>query len=219
MSTKQAMLGKKIGMTRIFTETGEVVPVTVIQAGPCYVTQIKATATDGYNAIQIGFGTAKKLSKGEAGHLGTLPKVKNLKEVRTDDIDKYTLGQVLDASFFAVGDLVDVTATSKGKGFAGGVKRHHFSGGPKTHGASDRTRAPGAIGAGTTPGRVLKGLRMAGHMGAKQRTVLNQEVISVDVERNLVLVKGTVPGATNGLVYMRKAHKTGAAKRRRTLQD
>ncbi|MHB9031468.1 MAG: 50S ribosomal protein L3 [Anaerolineae bacterium] len=219
MSTKQAILGKKIGMTRIFTEKGEVVPVTVIQAGPCYVTQIKTVATDGYNAIQLGFGIAKRLTKAETGHLGELPKVRNLKEVRTDDIDKYTLGQVIDASLFAAGDLVDVTGVSKGKGFAGGVKRHHFSGGPKTHGASDRTRAPGAIGAGTTPGRVLKGLRMAGHMGAEQRTVLNQEVVSVDTERNLVLVKGAVPGATNGLLMLRKAHKTGAAKRRRALQD
>ncbi len=219
MSTKQAILGKKVGMTRIFSDNGEVIPVTVIQAGPCYVTQIKTVATDGYNAIQIGFGITKRLSKGEAGHLGTLPKVRNLKEVRTDDIDKYTLGQVIDASLFTVGDLVDITGTSKGKGFAGGVKRYHFRGGPKTHGASDRTRAPGAIGSGTTPGRVVKGLRMAGHMGDVQRTVLNQEVVKVDIERNLVLVKGAVPGATNGLLVMRKAHKTGAAKRHKPLQD
>jgi len=219
MSTKQAILGRKIGMTRIFTEQGEVVPVTVIEAGPCYVTQIKSVATDGYNAIQIGFGTAKKLSKGEAGHLGSLPKVRNLKEVRTDDIDKYTLGQVIDASLFEVGDLVDITGTSKGKGFAGGMKRHHFHGGPMSHGQSDRQRAPGAIGSGTTPGRVVKGLRMAGHLGNAQSTVLNQEVVQVDVERNLLLIKGAVPGATNGLVYVRKAHKTGAAKRRKPLQD
>ncbi|MHB1354524.1 MAG: 50S ribosomal protein L3 [Anaerolineae bacterium] len=219
MGTKQAILGTKLGMTRIFTKTGEVVPVTIIQAGPCYVTQIKTVATDRYNAIQIGFGITKRLSKGEAGHLGTLPKVRNLKEIRTDDVDKYTLGQVLDASLFEVGDVIDVTGISKGKGFGGVVKRHHFRGGPKTHGASDRTRAPGAIGAGTTPGRVLKGLRMAGHMGARQATVLNQVVVSVDVERSLLLVQGVVPGATNGLVYVRKATKTGHSKRHRLLQD
>lgn len=219
MGTKQAILGTKLGMTRIFSKTGEVIPVTIIQAGPCYVTQIKTVATDRYNAIQIGFGAAKKLSKGEAGHLGTLPKVRNLKEIRTDDVDKYTLGQVLDASLFEVGDIIDVTGISKGKGFGGVVKRHHFAGGPKSHGASDRTRAPGAIGAGTTPGRVLKGLRMAGHMGARQATVLNQVIVSVDVERSLLLVQGVVPGATNSLVYVRKATKTAVSKRHRVLQD
>lgn len=219
MGTKQAILGTKLGMTRIFSKTGEVIPVTVIQAGPCYVTQIKTVATDRYNAIQIGYGVAKKLSKGEAGHLGSLPKVRDLKEVRTDDVDTYTLGQVLDASLFNVGDIIDVTGISKGKGFAGVVKRHHFAGGPKSHGASDRTRAPGAIGAGTTPGRVLKGMRMAGHMGAKQATILNLLVVSVDVERNLLLVQGAVPGATNSLLYVRKAAKTAEAKRRLVLQD
>ena len=219
MGTNQAILGTKLGMTRVFSKTGEVIPVTVIQAGPCYVTQIKTVATDRYNAIQIGYGIAKKLSKGEAGHLGSLPKVRNLKEIRTDDVDTYTLGQILDVSLFQVGDIIDVTGTSKGKGFAGVVKRHHFAGGPKTHGASDRTRAPGAIGAGTTPGRVLKGMRMAGHMGARQSTILNLLVVSVDVERNLLLVQGAVPGATNGLLYVRKAAKTAEAKRLRVLQD
>ena len=219
MGTKQAILGTKLGMTRIFSKTGEVIPVTVIQAGPCYVTQIKTVATDRYNAIQIGYGVAKKLSKGEAGHLGTLPKVRNLKEVRTDDVDTYTVGQVLDVSLFKVGDIIDVTGISKGKGFGGVVKRHHFAGGPKSHGASDRTRAPGAIGAGTTPGRVLKGMRMAGHMGARQSTIINQVVVSVDVERNLLLVQGAVPGATNSLLYVRKATKTAESKRRRVLQD
>ncbi|NLV75331.1 MAG: 50S ribosomal protein L3 [Chloroflexi bacterium] len=219
MSTKQALLGKKIGMTRVFVESGEVIPVTVIEAGPCYVTQIKTVANDGYNAIQIGFGIAKKLTKGEAGHLGNLPKVANLREVRTDDVDKYTLGQVIDASLFSIGDLVDVTGISKGKGFAGGIKRHHFKRQPTTHGASDRTRARGSSGAGTTPGHVDKGLKMPGQLGAVKRTTLNQEVVQVDAERNLVLVRGAVPGPTNGLVYLRKAHKTSAAKRKRVLQD
>lgn len=150
--------------------------------------------------------------------MGDNPHVRHLREIRTDDVDRYQLGQVLDVSLFAEGDVVDVTGTSKGKGFQGVVRRHGFKGGPKTHGQSDRLRGPGAIGAGTTPGRVVKGLRMAGHMGNVQSSVLNLQVVKVDAERNLLLVRGAVPGSINGLVLVRKAAKSKMAKRKRALQ-
>lgn len=204
-------------MTHIFTEKGEVVPVTVIEAGPCYVTQIKTVATDGYNAIQIGFGFKRQLNKPEKGHLGNLPALRHLREIRTDDVDQYTLGQVIDANVFVEGDLVDVTGISKGRGFAGAVKRYSFHGGPKTHGQSDRHRAVGAIGSGTTPGHVLKGLRAPGHMGNRRVTVLNQVVAKVDVERNLIAIRGAVPGPMNGLLYLGKAAKTQLARKKRAM--
>ncbi|MBC7235304.1 MAG: 50S ribosomal protein L3 [Chloroflexi bacterium] len=197
-------------MTQLFIQSGEVVPVTVIQAGPCYVTQIKTEATDGYNAIQIGFEHAKRLNKPERGHLKECPPLRYLREIRTDDVDRYELGQMLDVSQFQPGDLVDVTGTSKGRGFAGGVKRYGFKGGPKTHGQSDRWRAVGAISSGTTPGRVWKGHRGPGHMGHERVTTLNLRVVHVDAERNLLAVKGAVPGAKNGLVLIRDAAKGGA---------
>jgi large subunit ribosomal protein L3 len=218
MAKRQAILGKKIGMTQIFTEKGAIIPVTVIEAGPCYVTQIKTVATDGYNAIQIGYEQAKRLNKPESGHLGSGPKLRHLHEVRTDDVDQYQVGQVIDVSSYEPGQLVDIVGTSKGKGFAGGVKRYHFKGGPKTRGQSDRQRAVGAIGSGTTPGRVWKGLRAPGHMGNRQITTLNLEVVRVDAERNLLLVRGSVPGPTNSLVFVRKATKTQSARRVRALQ-
>lgn len=218
MATRQAILGKKVGMTQLFNEAGEAIPVTVIEAGPCYVTQIKTKLKDGYNAIQIGFGQAKRLNKPELGHLGDRPKLRYLREVRTDDVDQYQLGQVVNVSLFAPGDLVDVIATSKGRGFAGGVKRYHFHGGPKTRGASDRTRAVGSIGSGTTPGRVWKGHRGPGHMGNRRVTVLNLEVIKVDPERNMLAVHGAVPGANDGLVFVRKAKKTQVARKQRALR-
>ena len=194
-------------MTQVFSAKGNTIPVTVIEAGPCFVTQIKTVAHDSYNAVQIGFGQSKHLSKAEKGHLGDLGPLQHLHEVRTDDLERYQHGQQLDVSMFKVGDIVDVVATSKGKGFAGVVKRHGFHGGPKTHGASDRTRAPGAISSGTTPGRIFKGLRMAGHMGARRTTSQNLEVVLVDPERNLLAVKGAVPGAKNGLIFVQKARK------------
>jgi len=218
MANRQGILGRKAGMVQLFAEGGEVVPVTVIEAGPCYVTQIKTKDRDGYNAIQIGFGPTKRLNKPARGHLKECPPLRHLHEIRTDDVDKYQVGQVLDVTRFAPGDLVDIVGTSKGKGFAGGVKRYHFRGGPKTRGASDRTRAPGASSSGTTPGRVLKGLHRPGHMGNRRVTTLNLQVIKVDAERNLLAVRGSVPGPTSGLVYVRKAAKTQAAKRRRPLQ-
>ena len=205
MARRKGILGKKIGMTRLFTESGEVTPVSVIEAGPCYVTQIKHVEKDGYNAIQIGFQAAKRLNSPERGHLGDLPLLRHLREIRTDDVDQYQVGQVFDASVFEPGELVDVTGISKGKGFAGGMKRHGFRGGPKTHGQSDRQRAVGSIGAGTTPGRVWKGMRGPGHMGSKRRTVLSLEVAMVDPERNLLAVRGAVPGPRNGLVLVRNA--------------
>ena len=218
MAKKQGILGKKVGMTQLFTEKGAIVPVTVIEAGPCYVTQIKTEATDGYNAIQIGFGPAKRLNRPEKGHLGERPALRTLHEVRTDDVGQYHLGQVVDLSSYQPGILVDVSGISKGKGFAGAVKRHHFKGGPKTRGQSDRQRAVGAIGAGTTPGRVWKGLRGPGHMGDRHVTTLNLEVIRVDADRNLLMVRGSIPGPNNGLVFIRKAAKTQVKRRVRSLQ-
>ncbi len=203
----EGLLGKKLGMTQIFNEKGEIIPVTVMEVGPCFVTQVKSPDKDGYSAIQLGFGEARRLNKPQRGHLKQLPPLKYLREVRTSNIANYHVGQKLNLSLFKVGDLVDVSGISKGKGHAGVVKRHHFRGGPKTHGQSDRLRRPGASGATTTPGRVLKGLRMAGQLGNQKTTVLNLEVVSVDQERNLLAVKGAVPGATGGIVFVRKARK------------
>ncbi len=209
----EGLLGRKRGMTQIFNEKGEVIPVTVLEVGPCFVTQIKNKDKDGYTAVQLGFEESRRLSKAERGHLKQLPPLQHLQEVRTGDIDKYTLGQKIDVGLFATGELVDVTGTSKGKGTAGVVKRHHFHGGPVTHGQSDRLRRPGASSATTTPGRVLKGTRRAGHLGAVQVTSSNLEVILVDPERNLLAVRGAVPGAKNGLVFVKKARKTKKQKK------
>lgn len=189
----------------MFTEGGTVEGLTAVEAGPCTVTQIKTTAKEGYNAVQLGFGQAKRLNAPERGHLGKLGLFTHLREFRVDDTAGVEVGTRVDVSLFKAGDLVDISGTSKGKGFAGGVKRHHFSGGPKTHGQSDRHRAPGAIGSGTSPGRVLKGLRMAGHMGNQRVTVRRIKVVKADPDRNLVWVKGAVPGANNGLVEIRKS--------------
>jgi len=268
-----ALLGRKVGMTQVFGPNGTVIPVTVIEAGPCIVTQIKTVARDGYEAVQIGFEqkVTKKATRPELGHLGySLPLLKGqrkrlqtyqqeqraktktegtaatetaeaettpakkdkqiekllrvqekrqrrpgpelgpfkvLREVGLQEdaaAEKLELGKQFDASLFTVGEEVDVVGTSKGKGFQGGVKRHGFRGGPRTHGQSDRTRAPGSIGSGTTPGRVLKGTRMAGHMGNARVTIKKLEVVQADAERNLLLVKGSVPGANGGLLTIKK---------------
>jgi large subunit ribosomal protein L3 len=202
------IIGKKIGMTQLFQESGETVAVTAIQAGPSVVTQIKSRDRDGYDAIQVGFIENKvkqsQLSSPEMGHLRGLENVRYLREFRTDDISSVKRGDKVDVGFLKHGDLVNVTGLSKGRGFAGVVKRHHFAGGPKTHGQTDRHRAPGSIGATTFPGRVLKGKRMAGHMGNRGVTARNLEVIQADPERNLLLVKGTVPGANGGLLVIEK---------------
>ena len=199
------LIGRKIGMTQVFTEDGAVEAVTAIEAGPCTVTQIKTAAREGYNAVQLGFGEAKRLNSPERGHLGKLGLFKHLREFSVEDTSDIELGHRVDVSLFQPGDLVDVVGTSKGRGFAGTVKRHHFAGGPKTHGQSDRHRAPGSVGAGTDPGRVLKGQRMAGHMGNQRVTVKRIEVVKADPDRNLLLVKGAVPGAKNGLLEIRKS--------------
>lgn len=204
------LLGRKIGMTQIFRQNGEVVPVTVIEAGPCVVTQIRTKERDGYEAVQIGFGAteARKLSKPRQGHLaGANTLVRHLREFKADNVADHTVGETLDVDLFAVGQRVDVVGTSKGRGFAGVVKRHGFRGGPKTHGQSDRHRAPGSIGSGTTPGRVWKGMRMAGRMGNQRVTVQNLEVVEVMADRHLILVRGSVPGARNGLVRVQRAVK------------
>jgi large subunit ribosomal protein L3 len=215
----KGILGKKLGMSQVFNDKGESIPVTVIQAGPCYVTQTKTRERDGYAAIQLGFDEIKpgRLTKPELNHLSkkNIPALRHLREFRLNAGEDYTEGQKLDAGMFQVGGLVDVVGMSKGRGFAGVVKRHGFSGGPKSHGQSDRGRAPGAIGAGTTPGRVFKGMRMAGHMGDERVTVHNLEVVLVDPERSLLVVKGAVPGARNGLLIIREARKTSVSKKRR----
>lgn len=255
------LLGRKVGMTQVFGPNGTVIPVTVIEAGPCVVTQIKTVAQDGYEAVQIGFeqATLKSTTRPELGHLGhKLPLLKaqrkrlqeyQQKQKKSSDEENEAkpdkqvakllqvqenrqrrpgpelgpfkvlrevglqtgasaegleLGKTFDASLFSAGEAVDIVGTSKGKGFQGGVKRHGFGGGPKTHGQSDRTRAPGSIGSGTTPGRVLKGTRMAGHMGNERVTLKKLQVVQADPERNLLLVKGSVPGANGGLLLIKK---------------
>jgi len=203
-----AILGEKAGMTQIFDEREEIVSVTLVVAGPCYITQVKTEEKDGYTALQLGFGETKRLNKPQRGHLKKLSPLRYLREVRVKDVQGYQVGQKLDASLFSVGDLVDVTGISKGKGFAGVMKRHGFRGGPATHGQSDRARAPGSIGATTTPGRVLKGMRMAGRMGNEGVTVQNLRVVLVDPERNLLGVRGSIPGNRGDLVMVRKAVKS-----------
>jgi large subunit ribosomal protein L3 len=211
----KSILGKKVGMTQIFDDKGEVVPVSLIEVGPCYVTQKKTNDVDGYNAIQVGFDEVpeRKVNKPKSGHLkkSGAPPVRFLREFRVADPDSYEEGQKIDASLFEVGDRVDVIGTSKGKGFAGVVKRHGFGGGPKTHGQSDRWRASGSVGAGSTPGRVFKGVRMAGRMGNERVTVQNLKVVLVDAEKNLLAVKGASPGAKNGLVIVREARKSSGS--------
>lgn len=213
------LLGKKLGMTQIFDDQGEVVPVTVIEAGPCYVTQKKTLERDGYIAVQLGFEEIRpsRANKPQLGHLAKndIPPLRHLREFRVNEHDDLSEGQKLDVSLFETGDRVDVSGTSKGRGFAGVVKRHGFGGGPKTHGQSDRLRAPGAISSGSTPGRVFQGMRMAGRMGGERVTVHSLEVALVDPERNLLAVKGAVPGARGGLLIIRLARKTSVSKVRR----
>lgn len=191
-------------MTQIFAEDGTFVPVSVLVVEPNTVTALRTPARDGYAAVQLGAGTARRLTKPRLGQLKDLPRVADVREFRVDDIDGYHVGQSLDVSLFAEGEEVDVVGTSKGKGFAGTVKRHHFRRGPETHG-SDSHRQPGSIGAGTTPGRVYRGTRMAGHMGDERVTVKKLTVVRADPERNLLLIKGSVPGTVNSLVMIRKA--------------
>jgi large subunit ribosomal protein L3 len=207
----KGVLGEKLGMTQVFDEKNRIVPVTVVKAGPCVVTQIRALETDGYAAVQLAFGAIdpRKVTKPVAGHYakaGVTPR-RHLAELRTDDAAGYALGQEVGADVFAAGDVVDVTGTSKGKGTAGVMKRHGFHGLRATHGTQRKQRMPGSIGACATPGRVFKGLRMAGRMGNERVTTPNLTVHSVDAEKGLLLIKGAVPGPNGGLVFVRTAAK------------
>ena len=206
----KGLIGKKIGMTQIFDDTGAALPVTIIEAGPCYVTQVRTVESEGYSAVQLGFEEVKqkRLTGGELGHLkrNNLPPLRYLREFRTKQ-PQVSEGEKIDASQFSIGDRVEVVGISKGKGFAGGVKRYHFGGGIKTHGQSDRWRAPGSRSATTTPGRVFKGSRGAGHMGDDRVTAQNLKVVLVDVERNLIGVNGSVPGSRGGLVVIKETRK------------
>ena len=206
----KGLIGKKVGMTQIFDEAGSAVPVTLIEAGPCYVTQVRRSDRDGYSAVQLGFVEVKpkRLSGGQLGHLkrNNMPPLRFLREFRVKELDLQE-GDTITVDVFEVGQLVDVIGTSKGRGFAGAVKRYGFRGGPKTHGQSDRLRAPGSRGAGSTPGRVFKGSRGPGHMGNSRVTVHNLKVALVDPERNLLGVKGAVPGAKGGVLLIKEARK------------
>jgi large subunit ribosomal protein L3 len=200
------LIGRKVGMTSVFQDDGTMIPVSVVAVEPNTITRLRTPDRDGYTAVQVGIEPTRRLTKPEAGQLkGDLPKVATVREFRVDSADEYELGQTLTvADVFAPGELVDVTGVSKGKGFAGTVKRHHFKRGPKTHG-SDNYRKPGSIGPGTTPGRVYKGLRMAGHLGAERTTIKKLRVVRTDAERNLLLVKGALPGGRGALLLIRKA--------------
>jgi len=215
----KTILGKKVGMTQIFNEQGEAVPVTVIEAGPCYVAQVKTLERDGYEAVQLGFEEVKpqRVSGGERGHLtrNELPALRHLREFRLLEIEGVEEGQRVLADVFEVGDRVDVVGASKGRGFTGVVKRYGFRGGPKTHGQSDRQRAPGSIGACAAPGRVWKGQRMPGRMGGVRVTAQDLRVELVDADRNLLAVRGSVPGAKGGLLVIKRARKSKELARRR----
>ncbi|MYC38114.1 MAG: 50S ribosomal protein L3 [Chloroflexi bacterium] len=201
----RGFLGKKIGMTQLFAENGSVVPVTLIEAGPCVVTQVKTKGSDGYEAVQLGFGDVKRPNKPMQGHFRPSRASRYLREVKADDPTEFSVGQTVSLDIFTEGEKVDVIGRSKGRGFAGTMKRHGFGGGPRTHGQSDRARAPGSIGGGTTPGKVFKGLKMAGHMGNRRITVKGLEIVKVDTDRNILAVKGGIPGALNSLVQIRRA--------------
>ena len=206
----QELIGKKIGTTQFFRDSGQAVCVTAVQVGPCTVTQVKTLEKDDYEGVQIGYEEVRRLSKPREGHLGPAGKLfRYLREVNADNAGEIEVGQEIDVGLFQPGDQVDAVGLSKGRGFAGGVKRHGFRGGPKTHGQSDRHRAPGSIGAGSSPGRVIKGLKMAGHMGNARVTVRNLEVMSSDPQRNLLLLAGAVPGARNSLLTIRKLGRKG----------
>jgi large subunit ribosomal protein L3 len=200
----QGLIGKKMGMTHLFGAQSRVIPVTVLEVGPCVVTQVRTEANDGYDAVQIGYGVARQLSNPARGHLRAAgAQSRHLREFEAGDVSEYTVGQSLPVTLFQPGDIVDVTSTSKGRGFAGAMKRHGFHGGKRTHGQSDRARATGSIGAGTFPGRVYKGKKMPGHMGNRRVTVRNLVVERVDPQRNLLMVRGAVPGSRNTYVMVR----------------
>jgi large subunit ribosomal protein L3 len=210
----KGILGRKIGMTQIFDDQNRIIPVTVIEAGPCRVVQLKTPDRDGYTAVQLAFGetTPRRLNKPELGHLNhaSVPPSQYLAELRVDDVSGFEIGQTLRADVFAAGERVDVTGISKGKGFAGVMKRHNFHGQGASHGNHKKHRAPGAIGACATPARVFKGMKMAGQQGGGRVTTLNLEVVEGDAERGLLLIRGSVPGANGAVVFIRNAVKAEA---------
>ncbi len=216
MSTNvKGVLGEKLGMTQVWDDNNKVVPVTVVKAGPCVVTQVRTPENDGYSAVQIAFGAIdpRKVNKPAAGHFekaGVTPR-RHLVEIRTADASEYVLGQELSAGTFEVGQMVDIVGTTKGKGFAGVMKRHGFHGLRATHGVQRKHRSPGSIGGCSTPGRVFKGMKMAGRMGGERQTTLNLRIQGVDLERGLILVKGAIPGPKGGLVFVRSAVKEARA--------
>lgn len=203
----KGILGRKIGMTQVFDEDGHAIPVTVVEAGPCRVAQVKTPEKDGYTAVQLSFGAPKRVTKPLAGHFAkaNIDPARYIVELRLDDLGEYTLGGEILADVFETGEVVDVVGVTKGKGFAGGMKRHNFSGLGAGHGVQKKHRSPGSIGACATPARVFKGTRMAGHMGHRRVTTLNMKVIAADPERNLLLLRGAVPGPKGGLVMVRSA--------------
>jgi large subunit ribosomal protein L3 len=212
-TTMKGILGEKLGMTQVWDDNNRVIPVTVVKAGPCVVTQVRTPETDGYSAVQLAFGAIdpRKVNKPATGHFakaGVTPR-RHLVELRTDDATEYTLGQELGPDVFEAGQLVDVTGTSQGKGFAGVMKRHGFSGLRASHGVERKHRSPGSIGGCATPGRVFKGMKMAGRMGGDRQTMQNLQVAGVDTERGLLLIKGAVPGPKGGLVFVTTAAKEG----------
>ncbi len=210
MATK-GILGRKLGMTQVWDEDNRVVPVTVIQAGPCRVVQLKTPERDGYSAVQLAFGETKpsRLTKPELGHLkkADAEATKHLVELRVEDVSQFEVGQIVRADVFAKGDRIDVSGISKGKGFAGAMQRHNFKGQGASHGNHKKHRSPGSIGACATPGKVFKGMKMAGQKGNARTTTLNLQVVEGDAERGLILVKGSVPGANGSLIFIRDAVK------------
>ncbi|MEO8458026.1 MAG: 50S ribosomal protein L3 [Chloroflexota bacterium] len=210
--TIEGIYGRKVGMTQLFEESGEAIPVTVIETTANVVIQVKTSKTDGYNAVQIGYGTRKKVTSPMKGHLRGFGQFAHLGEMKVDDIEKWEAGTKVGCEIFTPGELVDVSGATIGRGFAGVVKRHGFRGGPKTHGQSDRLRAPGSVGSGTSPGKVWKGMKMGGHMGTEQATVKSLEVVRADSDRGVLMVRGSVPGSNGKIVKIRRSPRNKAKK-------
>ncbi len=208
----EGILGRKLGMTQVFEADGSASPVTIIEAMPCTVVQVKTFETDGYEAVQVGYGSRKRVNSPLRGHMKKLGQFQYLKELRVDDVQEWQAGKKVGCEIFQPADLVDISGPSKGRGFAGVMKRHGFHGGPKTHGQSDRARAPGSIGAGTDPGRVTKGTKMAGHMGTGQVTVKGLRVVRSDPARGILMVRGAVPGNEGCLLKIRRSKKAKVRK-------
>ena len=210
--TIEGILGRKLGMTQLFEADGTSVPVTVIETPPSVVVQVKTKDSDGYDAVQVGFGSRKRINEPQKGHMKNLGQFRYLRELEVKDTGQWQVGQKVGCEIFEPGDLVDVSGVTKGRGFAGVMKRHGFHGGPKTHGQSDRARAAGSIGAGTSPGKVIKGLKMAGHMGTNQATVKNLKVVRSDPAKGILMVRGAVPGNEGILLKVRRSPRGKAKK-------